>query len=407
MARAPLGVRAVFKPQRPLRQFLVQVKEKTSPENQKEVVYDVPCKDCKLEYIGETKRSLKTRMTEHKYAVRRGDEQNGVACAQTLTQYWVGISQDADDNSRILSRRTLEAIQIQREHCTMDLDCGLHISPVWNPLLDTAGIDLTWPNCCISSWLIQFLLRMTSLHTFTPSMTSHHNYLHISSTFSPVFYQFQLTKAYTAKTSWFIWPCATCIAQEFPHLLRLIFIWLHHGSGRYSNQCNLHMGLYRLNVCPYTSCIDCCIGHSDNSCAGLIWLVVVVAVVACRCIPLQLAPMVVLACSYCWWCVFLYINWHKYSTCTCSGHYIVSMRIQMTLPMYNCYTAFLHFCRVVNMLQHDDSVDAPQGSQELKLKFSFINDFVDNPLMKVICTVACQHTGSSNSLILYRDPLLP
>ena len=79
MARAPLGVKAVFKPQRPLRQFPVHVKEKTSLKNQKEVVNEVPCKDCKLKYIGETKRSSKTRMTEHKYAVRRGDEQNSVA----------------------------------------------------------------------------------------------------------------------------------------------------------------------------------------------------------------------------------------------------------------------------------------------------------------------------------------
>ena len=62
---APLGVKAVFKPQRTMRSLLVQVKEKIPSENQKEVVYEVPCKDCGLKYIGETRRSLKTRMTEH------------------------------------------------------------------------------------------------------------------------------------------------------------------------------------------------------------------------------------------------------------------------------------------------------------------------------------------------------
>ena len=45
---APLGVRVMFKPQRTMRSLLVQVKEKVPAENQKEVVYEVPCKDCGL-----------------------------------------------------------------------------------------------------------------------------------------------------------------------------------------------------------------------------------------------------------------------------------------------------------------------------------------------------------------------
>ena len=76
---ASLGVKAMFKPQRTMRSLLVQVKEKIPAENQKEVVYEVPCKDCGLKYIGETRRNLKTRMTEHKGAVHRGDERNGIA----------------------------------------------------------------------------------------------------------------------------------------------------------------------------------------------------------------------------------------------------------------------------------------------------------------------------------------
>ena len=47
----PLGFKAVFKPQRTMRSLLVQVK-KIPPENQR-VVYEVPCKDCGLKYIGE------------------------------------------------------------------------------------------------------------------------------------------------------------------------------------------------------------------------------------------------------------------------------------------------------------------------------------------------------------------
>ena len=137
-ACAPLGVKTVFKPQRAMRQLLVQVKERIPPENQREVVYEVPCKDCELKYIGEVKRSLKTRMTEHKYAVCRGDERNGITVHVHQLQHSIDW-----ESARVRmtargywNRRTLEATQIRSEHRTMNLDCGLHISPIWNPLRD-------------------------------------------------------------------------------------------------------------------------------------------------------------------------------------------------------------------------------------------------------------------------------
>ena len=48
---APLGAKAVFKPQRTMRSLLVRVKERIPAENQKEVVYEVPCKDLSLIHI--------------------------------------------------------------------------------------------------------------------------------------------------------------------------------------------------------------------------------------------------------------------------------------------------------------------------------------------------------------------
>ena len=125
----PLGVKTVFKLQRTMRQLLVQVKERIPPENQREVVYEVPCKDCELKYIRETKRSLKTRMTEHKYAVHRGDECNGIAVHVHQLQHSI-------DWESAKVRMTARGYWNRSEHRTMNLDCGLHISPVWNPLLD-------------------------------------------------------------------------------------------------------------------------------------------------------------------------------------------------------------------------------------------------------------------------------
>ena len=62
----PLGVRAAFKPMRTLTQTLMQLQNHNLEEKRKSVVYKIPCKDCGKTYIGETKRTLKVRFSEHK-----------------------------------------------------------------------------------------------------------------------------------------------------------------------------------------------------------------------------------------------------------------------------------------------------------------------------------------------------
>ena len=42
-------------------------------------MYEVPCKEYDKCYIGETKRTLKVRLGEHKQVVKRGDPKNGIA----------------------------------------------------------------------------------------------------------------------------------------------------------------------------------------------------------------------------------------------------------------------------------------------------------------------------------------
>ena len=82
------AVKAIFKPQSTLKQLLVKVKQKMPEEKKKEVVYQVLCKDCSKVYTGEIKRTLKTRISEHKQAVKKGDEKNGIVPippATTLT----------------------------------------------------------------------------------------------------------------------------------------------------------------------------------------------------------------------------------------------------------------------------------------------------------------------------------
>ena len=87
------------------------------------------CQDCV--------QSTEDHEIEHKYAVCRGDEWNGIAVHVHQLQHSIDWeSARVRMTARGYWNRTLEAIQIGSEHHTMNLDCGLHISSVWNPLLD-------------------------------------------------------------------------------------------------------------------------------------------------------------------------------------------------------------------------------------------------------------------------------
>ena len=59
--------------------MLKHVKEKSPIERVKEIAFEVSCHNCQMKYIGERKRSMKRRMTVHRYAVKKMDVQNGVA----------------------------------------------------------------------------------------------------------------------------------------------------------------------------------------------------------------------------------------------------------------------------------------------------------------------------------------
>ena len=135
---APLGVKTIFRPQKTLWSIVMRVKQKTPMEKKRNVVYEVPCHDCQFTNIGETRRTVKKRITEHKYAVKIGDPKNGIAVHAQKSQHsldWEGAKVQATATG-YWNRRTMEAIHIRKKGKALNLDCGLHLSPVWNPLID-------------------------------------------------------------------------------------------------------------------------------------------------------------------------------------------------------------------------------------------------------------------------------
>ena len=63
-----------------LRKHLSKPKDLVELDKKSNVVYKIPCKDCNVSYIGETKRSFKVRTNEHKRAVKNQDvDKNEIA----------------------------------------------------------------------------------------------------------------------------------------------------------------------------------------------------------------------------------------------------------------------------------------------------------------------------------------
>ena len=134
------------------------------------MIYRVPCMDCNSVYIGKTSRCLQKRLTEHKGAVNRCNRKNGIASHDAWDQDHRVDWQEASviqTESHYWKRRALEAIWIQGNSNSNNLDCGLTLDPIWLPLFDSLLKTITCP-------LPEHLNYTSFVHT---SCTSHHTYV--------------------------------------------------------------------------------------------------------------------------------------------------------------------------------------------------------------------------------------
>ena len=147
---------ASFKIQRTLQKANIQVrhssvtklhsllhthKDKKDPHSNPGV-YKIPC-NCGKVYIGETGRSISTRLKEHKACYRQSQWEKSAIVKHAQQENHVidwENSQLIHRTPNWYNRRVREAIEIFK-HNTVPQDTGLHISSIWNPLLRSAHLD--------------------------------------------------------------------------------------------------------------------------------------------------------------------------------------------------------------------------------------------------------------------------
>ena len=122
-----INVQVYMKPFRTLRRILSRPKDRIPDDDKSNVVYKINCRNCDASYVGETKRALKTCVSEHRRAVEKMDFL-GSALAQHAWEHdhhidWTNAC-ILDVESHYRSRLAREAIHIRRQPSSLNRDRG-------------------------------------------------------------------------------------------------------------------------------------------------------------------------------------------------------------------------------------------------------------------------------------------
>ena len=126
--------RLFFQSNRTLRSLLTNLRPNAHPVKSTGLINCIPCLDCGSSYIGETGRTLDTRLSEHRRNCRNGEiHKCGVAQHALVDDHRINW-----DGRMVISReqhwyrrRVKETLYIRRFE-NFNLDRGLNISSIWN-----------------------------------------------------------------------------------------------------------------------------------------------------------------------------------------------------------------------------------------------------------------------------------
>lgn len=117
------NIKSCFHNDNKLIKYFDKQKDKEQLGNRSNIVYKIPCMDCDMVYIGQTKRYLSKRLYEHKYNIRQEPERH-TALTKHATTFNHRINYEETSVIRSVpnykKRLTSEMIQIQRTNNTMN-----------------------------------------------------------------------------------------------------------------------------------------------------------------------------------------------------------------------------------------------------------------------------------------------
>ena len=125
------------KPTNSIRQQLINVKDKTDTLKKCGVVYSIKCEQCNENYVGETARSLDTRLKEHTTKSNSAIFEHCDATGHVINYKNTKILASEDHN---VKRKVKEAIKIKKHRPTLNRDEGMELPSIYNSLLVSRDI---------------------------------------------------------------------------------------------------------------------------------------------------------------------------------------------------------------------------------------------------------------------------
>jgi hypothetical protein len=126
----------IHKPFNTIRSIIVKPKDKTPQLDMCGAVYEITCPTCKETYVGETARTVKTRLKEH---TRHAGPLTAIGehCLNTGHQITESNIKVIGREDYLWKRKIKEAIEIMQKQPTLNRDTGYYLPPMYKKLLQT------------------------------------------------------------------------------------------------------------------------------------------------------------------------------------------------------------------------------------------------------------------------------